>query len=89
MAPAWGPLVALVLGSPFPYLVRSRCGGWEVRSGLCLVDGNVFYSPWLVFAALPWAGEGGGSESFFRTPFNVCFPAMVAFLFSMNESVFN
>lgn len=57
MAPALVLLATLGLGSlPLPGLFQMPRLG-EVRSGLCLGHGNVFYAPQFVFVALPWAGE--------------------------------
>lgn len=47
-----GPSIPVTLPGPFQ---MPRLG--EVRSGLCLGDGSVFYSAQLVFIALPGAGE--------------------------------
>lgn len=79
-----GPSIPFPLTGPFQ---MPRLG--EVRSGLCLGDGSASYLPNLFLQLSLGLGRGGGSGSFFRTPFNVCFHAMVAFLFSMNESAFN
>lgn len=56
----------------------------ELRWGLCLGDGNVFYSPKLVFIALRGLGDEVGLDLFSER-----FHSMVAFPFSMNEFAFN
>lgn len=60
------PLAALALGSPSPYLVRSRCQDGGVQVGLRLGDGCVFCSAQLVFIALPGATGRRGIWIFFQ-----------------------
>lgn len=71
--PTWSILDAKTGGGQVGPLPR----GWKCVS-FCPTCGSAFSEA----GARRWA-------AFFRTPFSVCFHAMVAFLFSVNESAFN
>lgn len=64
-----GPSIPITLPGPFQ---MPRLG--EVRSGLCLGDGSVFYSAQLVFMALPGTGERRRIWIFFQNSVQCLFP---------------